>query len=363
MTAADKSVKKIIHVDMDAFYASVEQRDNPELKGKPVVVGGTPEDRGVVAACSYEARRFGIHSAMATATAIKLCPQVVVLYPRFDAYEKVSSQIRSIFLEYTELVEPLSLDEAFLDVTENKKNMPVATEIAKEIRKRIFEKTGLTASAGVSYNKFLAKVASDFNKPDGLTVIPPAKAQQFIDRLDIGRFYGVGKVTEKHMLALGIRKGADLRKRSMQELTEEFGRSGEFFYNLSRGIDDRPVENEWIRKSVGKETTFRQDIEEKERMIETLEEISFELEEYAQKHNIMAKTITLKVKYFDFVQITRRRTIDAYVNDANTIMKNAAELLKNTEAEKKKVRLLGISLSNFEVEYRESSRDQLELDL
>jgi DNA polymerase-4 len=332
---------------MDAFYASVEQRDRPEIKGKPVIVGGNPNSRGVVAACSYEAREFGIHSAMASATAYKLCPEAVFIRPRFDAYRAVSSEIREIFYEYTDLVEPLSLDEAFLDVTENFKGMPSATLIAREIRKKIYEKTGkLTASAGVSFNKFLAKVASDINKPDGITVITPDMADEFINKLPIRKFFGVGKVTEEKMLNLGIKTGADLKKYKKEQLIQIFGKSGSYFYDIAHGMDDRPVEPNRIRKSIGKETTFSEDIDDTDQMIEILDDIAVRLENSLIKREENGRTITLKVKYFDFQSITRSVTIDGSADNATVIMKHIRLLLSKTEAGKKKVRLLGISIKS-----------------
>ena len=334
---------------MDAFYASVEQRDRPELKGKSVIVGGDPNSRGVVAACSYEARKFGVHSAMASVTAYRLCPDAVFIRPRFDMYRAVSAQIRKIFHEYTDLVEPLSLDEAFLDVTENYKGMPSATLIAREIKKKIFQRTGgLTASAGVSFNKFLAKVASDMNKPDGITVITPDMAGEFIDRLPIRKFFGVGKVTEEKMLNLGIKTGADLKKYKKQQLIQIFGKSGRYFYNIAHGLDERPVEPNRIRKSIGKETTFSEDIDDTKRMIEILEDIAVKLENSLIKRDAKGRTITLKVKYFDFQSITRSLTIDEPADNAAVIMKHIRPLLSKTEAGDKKVRLLGISISNFD---------------
>jgi DNA polymerase-4 len=342
-------MRKIIHIDMDAFYASVEQRDRPEIKGQPVIVGGDPNSRGVVAACSYEAREFGIHSAMASSTAYKLCPEAVFIRPRFDAYRAVSSEIREIFYEYTDLVEPLSLDEAFLDVTENFKGMPSATLIAREIKKKIYEKTGkLTASAGVSFNKFLAKVASDVNKPDGITVITPEMADEFIDRLPIRKFFGVGKVTEEKMLNLGIKTGADLKKFKKERLIELFGKSGNYFYDIAHGMDERPVEPNRVRKSIGKERTFSEDIDDTYEMLEILEDIAVRLENSLTKRDAKGRTITLKIKYFDFQSITRSVTIDEAADNASVIIKFVKPLLSKTEAGNKKVRLLGISVSNFD---------------
>ena len=341
--------RKIIHIDMDAFYASVEQRDRAELRGQPVIVGGDPKSRGVVAACSYEAREFGIHSAMASSTAYRLCPDAVFIRPRFDVYRSVSSDIRKIFCEYTDLVEPLSLDEAFLDVTENYMNMASATLIAREIKKNIFDRTGkLTASAGVSFNKFIAKVASDMNKPDGITVITPEMADEFIDGLPIRKFFGVGKVTEEKMLNLGIKTGADLKRYRKEQLVQLFGKSGSYFYNIAHGMDDRPVEPNRIRKSIGKETTLIEDIDDTNRMFEILENIADRLENSLNKREAKGRTITLKLKYFDFQSITRSVTIDEPADSASVIMKYVRPLLSKTEADKKKVRLLGISISNFD---------------
>jgi DNA polymerase-4 len=341
--------RKIIHIDMDAFYASVEQRDRPGLKGKPVIVGGDPQSRGVVAACSYEARKFGIHSAMASSTAYRLCPDAVFIRPRFDMYRAVSEQIREIFCEYTDLVEPLSLDEAFLDVTENYLGMPSATLIAREIKKKIYERTGkLTASAGVSFNKFIAKVASDMNKPDGITVITPGMADEFIDRLPIRKFFGVGKVTEEKMLSFGIKTGADLKKFNKEKLIQLFGKSGSYFFNIAHGYDERPVEPNRIRKSIGKETTLLEDIDDTGQMSEILENIAVRLENSLNKRDAKGRTITLKMKYFDFQSITRSVTIDEPADSAAVIMKYVRPLLSKTEAGEKKVRLLGISISNFD---------------
>jgi DNA polymerase-4 len=334
---------------MDAFYSSVEQRDKPELKGKPVIVGGDPNSRGVVAACSYEARKFGVHSAMASSMAYKLCPQAVFIRPRFDVYRAVSSEIREIFYEYTDLVEPLSLDEAFLDVTNNYKGMASATYIAREIKRKIHERTGkLTASAGVSFNKFIAKVASDIKKPDGITVITPEMADEFIDKLPIRKFFGVGKVTEEKMLNLGIKTGADLKQFKKAKLIELFGKSGGYFYNIAHGMDDRPVEPNRIRKSIGKEITLLEDIDDTDQMLEILDNIADRLENSLMKRDAKGRTITLKIKYSDFQSITRSVTIDEPADNASVIMKYVKPLLSKTEAGIKKVRLLGISVSNFD---------------
>jgi DNA polymerase-4 len=342
-------IHKIIHIDMDAFYASVEQRDRPGLKGKPVIVGGDPQSRGVVAACSYEARKFGIHSAMASSTARRLCPGAVFIRPRFEVYKSVSSQIRDIFCEYTDLVEPLSLDEAFLDVTQNRKGMKSATLIAREIKKKIYERTGkLTASAGVSFNKFLAKVASDVNKPDGITVIPPEAADEFIEQLPIRKFFGVGRVTEEKMHGLGIKTGADLRKFDKTRLIQLFGKTGGYYYDIAHGLDERPVDPDRIRKSIGKETTLPEDIDDIEQMVEILENLSFKVENSLISSEARGRTVTLKVKYFDFKSITRSITVEEPVESAVTIMKYVTPLLSKTAAGEKKVRLLGITISNFD---------------
>lgn len=339
--------RKIIHIDMDAFYAAVEVRDNPDLKGKPVVIGGKPDSRGVVSTCSYEARKYGIHSAMPCIQAYRLCPQAIFLLPNFSKYKTVSQQIREIFFQYTDLVEPMSLDEAFLDVTKNKKNIPYATEIAKEIKEKIFQKTLLTASAGVSFNKFLAKVASDYKKPDGLTVITPKNADQFINRLPIRKFFGVGKVTEKKMVNLGIKNGWDLKQKSLQYLVANFGKNGNYFYQIAHCLDNRPVNPHRIRKSIGTERTFVQDINDLKTMQEYIQKFADEISTWLKKHQKKAKTITLKVKYYDFIQVTRSITLSFYCDEASTILHNALALLNKTEAGQKKIRLLGISLSNL----------------
>jgi DNA polymerase-4 len=341
------AARKIIHIDMDAFYASVEQRDNPDFRGKPVIVGGTPKQRGVVAACSYEARKFGIHSAMATATALRMCQQAILVTPDFKKYSKASSEIHKIFHQYTDLVEPLFLDEAYLDVTENKLGMNSATQIASEIKEKIYEKTGLTASAGVSYCKFLAKIASGFKKPDGLTVVTPQKAISFIDNLPIGSFNGVGKVTEKNMLSLGIKNGLDLRKKPLNFLGEHFGKSGEWFYNLAHGIDDSPVISNWDRKSMGREETYPEDILDINEIKKYLEQLCFDVEKDLRSEDLKGRTITLKIKYLDFKQITRSVTIGRAVQSGATIYGHILKLLEKTLAGKKKIRLFGVSIHNF----------------
>lgn len=332
---------------MDAFYASVEQRDRPAFKGKPVIVGGDPGKRGVVAACSYEARRYGIKSAMPASVAFRLCPHGIFLRPRFDVYRQVSRRIREIFFEYTDLVEPLSLDEAFLDVTENKKKMLSATLIALEIKREIYEKIQLTSSAGVSFNKFLAKVASDFNKPDGITIVTPDQADAFIEKLPIRKFFGVGEVTEKKMHALGIRTGADLRKKDKNDLILHFGKSGRYFYEIAHGMDMRQVIPDRVRKSIGKEVTLQEDTDDLQKIMEILTRLALKLEAMIRQQSIEGMTITLKVKYFDFQMVTRSLTDSDPIKHADLMMQHVGCLLKNTDAGKKKIRLLGITISNF----------------
>jgi DNA polymerase-4 len=342
------ALRKIVHVDMDAFYASVEQRDNPNLKGKPVIVGGDPRSRGVVAACSYEARKFGIHSAMACATAYRLCPQAIFIRPRFDVYKAVSHQIREVFFRYTELVEPLSLDEAFLDVTVNKPGITSATQIAQQIRGQIVRITrGLTASAGVSFNKFLAKVASDCNKPDGITVITPEQAPAFINQLPIRKFFGVGKVTEERMHQLGIKTGADLKKFSLERLTDLFGKAGNYYYHIAHGQDNRRVEPDRIRKSYGKETTLEMDIDDTDQMLAILDGLARKVVDGLHREGRQGLTLALKIKYHDFKTVTRSVTGSEPFTDAELIMDHLQQLLANTEAGDTKVRLLGLSVSNF----------------
>lgn len=336
---------KIIHIDMDAFYASVEQRDTPEYRNKPVIVGGSPQGRGVVAAASYEARKFGIHSAMPASRAVKLCPKAIFITPRFDVYKEVSLQIREIFYEYTDLVEPLSLDEAYLDVTENRYGNPSATLIAREIKKQIKQKTGLTASAGVAGNKFLAKIASDLDKPDGLCVITPDKAEIFIENLEISKFYGVGKATSKKMESLGIRTGADLKKWDEIDLVKQFGKAGHHYYKIARGIDNRSVKPDRIRKSVGKERTFSEDVSDLEWITDFLDELAGKVSGSMTKMNAAGKTITLKVRYSDFETVTRSYTLPNFTNRAEDLATISKKLLNETEAGIREVRLLGISVS------------------
>ncbi|WP_297869100.1 DNA polymerase IV [uncultured Flavobacterium sp.] len=337
--------RKIIHVDMDAFYASVEQMDNPELKGKPLAVGGS-EVRGVVSAASYEARKFGVRSAISGIQAKKLCPDLIFVRPRFDRYKEISKKIRKIFHDYTDLVEPLSLDEAYLDVTENKKGNPSATLIAQEIRKRIFEEVGLTASAGISVNKFVAKIASDYNKPNGQKTVNPDEVEAFLEKLDIKKFYGVGKVTAEKMYQLGIFTGYDLKQKTLEYLEKHFGNSGFHYYQICRGIHNSAVKPNRKIKSVGAERTFGENLSSEIFMEERLQSIAKELEKRLQKSKISGKTITLKIKYSDFSLQTRSKTLPYFVSDKNIILDVAKDLLYQ-ERLRNSVRLLGISIHNL----------------
>jgi len=339
--------RKIIHIDMDAFFASVEQRDNPGLRGKPVAVGGSRR-RGVVAAASYEARQFGVYSAMPSVIAQQKCPGLIFVKPNFDVYKAVSAQIREIFHRYTDLVEPLSLDEAFLDVTQNKMDITIATDIAHQIKQRIRDTTGLTASAGVSMNKFLAKIASDVNKPDGLFVIKPHQAQAFIEQLPIGKFFGVGKVTEQKMKTLGIHNGADLRRWRQQDLLQHFGKAGQYFFDVAQGQDDRPVRAQRQRKSVGAESTFSDDLCSLDELRESLCDIAAEVAARVHKAGVYGRTITLKIKFSDFNQITRSHTLNDAICDEASLREVALRLLPQGYSEGQQVRLLGITLSNLQ---------------
>lgn len=331
---------------MDAFFASVEQRDNPELRGKPVAVGGS-RARGVVAAASYEARKFGVHSALASKIATQRCPHLIFVKPRFDVYSAVSRQIREIFYSYTDLVEPLSLDEAYLDVTENKIGMPSATIIAKEIKARILEDTGLTASAGVSFNKFLAKIASDMDKPNGFTLITPDMAEELVAQLAIEKFYGIGKVTAGKMKSMGIMTGADLRERTEEELLRHFGKVGRYYYHISRAQDERPVQPHRIRKSIGSERTFEVDLTEEEDMLAQLEHLSQEVAHDMSRLQAEAKTVTLKIKYSDFTLNTRSKTYLSNFSSAEAVFTLARDLLRTPQLPQFPVRLLGISVSSL----------------
>lgn len=358
MTTGSVDIRKIIHVDMDAFYASVEQLDQPDLKGKPVAVGGS-SDRGVVAAASYEARRFGVRSAMASKVARRKCPDLIFVKPRFSRYKEISNQIRNIFFEYTDLVEPLSLDEAYMDVTFAKKGLPSATLIAKEIRQRIFEETGLTASAGVSYNKFLAKVASDVNKPNGIFVVTPKQAKAFIEELEVKKFFGIGKVTASKLNKMGVWYGKDLLKIERLELVKAFGKAGNYYYNICRGIDERPVQPSRERKSVGAENTFGKDIYESEDLEKELFRIAEKVWERTSQSDVKAKTLTLKYKYADFEQHTRSKTLETFFQTKETFWEESKKLLHSDEGFSKGIRLLGLTLSNFQ--HEEIVKDAVQL--
>ena len=350
-------MNKIIHVDMDQFFAAVEQRDHPELKGKPIAVGHDAE-RGVVSTASYEARRFGVHSAQSIQVAKRLCPQLIIVEPHFQKYKAVSAQLHEIFHDYTDLIEPISLDEAFLDVTEIKTmvstNRPMvstnsqrmwAMDIAREIKQRIRETTGLTASAGVSYCKFLAKVASDWRKPDGLTVIHPDRALDFISQLKIEKIWGVGQKTAEKMHRMGIFTGLDLRNTSLSRLTQEFGKMGQVFYDFSRGIDNRPVISEWERKSVSCEQTFESDINENAAVTIHLYHTVLELVRRIEKNDFEGRTLTLKVKFLDFQQITRSITVDHILRTKDEILPLAKQLMQQVEFHSHPIRLLGLGVS------------------
>jgi DNA polymerase IV len=342
----EPSVRKIIHVDMDAFYASVEQRDDPSLRGRAVAVGGM--HRGVVAAASYEARKFGVRSAMPSVTALRRCPDLVFVKPRFDVYKEVSRQIRAIFADYTPLVEPLSLDEAYLDVTEDLKGIGVATEIAREIRARIRSETELTASAGVSYNKFLAKLASDQNKPDGLCVVPPGRGEPFVAALPVKRFHGVGPKTAEKMARLGIETGADLHAQSLAFLTHNFGSAGEYYHNLARGICNRQVKPNRPWKSIGAEDTFFDDLRDEEALTAELDRISRTVWRRIDEKGLSGRTVTLKVKYQDFRIITRARSLDRAVAGREEFLEIGCGLLRSVLPAEKGIRLLGLTLSNLD---------------
>lgn len=353
--------RKIIHIDMDAFYASVEQRDNPEYKNKPIVVGGAGV-RGVVSAASYEARKYGIFSAMSGKLAKLKCPSVIFVKPRFEVYKNVSQQLRKIFLEYTDLVEPLSLDEAYLDVTLHKKGRPSATLIAKEIKQRIKSELNLTASAGISINKFLAKVASDYKKPDGLFLIKPEDAEVFIEKLPIEKFYGVGKVTAEKMHKLNIFNGANLKSFSQQVLVKNFGKQGIYYYNIARAIDHRKVQPNKKRKSVGAENTFEYDIEDKNEMLVELEKIAKTLFNRIKKTEYYGRTVTLKIKFSDFKQITRSKTHFVPINSYDLLWNTASQIFKTTNLQNLKVRLLGIYVSNAILQNKNKQFLQLTID-
>lgn len=346
----DLPIRKIIHVDMDAFYASVAQMDHPELKGKPIAVGGGGV-RGVISAASYEARKFGVKSAMSGNLAIKLCPHLIFVKTDFERYTEISKQVRQIFYDYTDLVEPLSLDEAYLDVTENKKGLPSATLIAEEIRQRIFNEVGLTASAGISINKFIAKVASDYNKPNGQKTVNPEDVLSFLEALDIRKFYGVGKVTAEKMYQKGIFTGKDLKLKSLDYLEANFGKSGRYYYEVVRGIHNSLVKPNRIRKSLAAERTFTENLSSEIFLLEKLERIAEEVSKRLHKNKVSGKTLTLKIKYSDFTLQTRSKTLAYFVSDKALILETAKDLLYQ-EKLSNSVRLLGISLSNLNTDQK-----------
>jgi DNA polymerase-4 len=343
-----EQIRKIIHIDMDAFYASIEQRDHPELRGKAIVVGGDPTKRGVVATCSYEARKYGIHSAMAAQQAYQRCPQAIFLRPRFDVYRSVSAQIMSIFRSYTELVEPLSLDEAYLDVTDNYKGITSATHIAQAIKKQIYTEMGLTASAGVSFNKFIAKLASDYHKPDGLTVVSPQQAVRFLEHIPIDKFFGVGKVTAARLRALKIETGADLKRLSEEELQQLLHKQGNILYHYVRGEDNRPVQPARIRKSIGKETTLVEDSADPEQLLQIMRQMAELVESRLKELDIAGKTITLKLRWSNFQLLTRSITVPIATQDARKIISILTPVLRGQlQVEKRPVRLVGVTISHL----------------
>lgn len=354
--------RKIIHIDMDAFYASVEQRDNPEYRGKPIIVGGLPQGRGgVVATASYEARRFGVRSAMPSKKAQQLCPHAIFVRPRFAAYKEVSQKIREIFHRYTDLIEPLSLDEAYLDVTNDKQQIGSAIDIAKLIKQAIKEELNLTASAGVSVNIFVAKIASDINKPDGLTFIGPSKIESFMESLPVEKFHGIGRVTAEKMKRMNLFNGADLKKLTEEQLVLHFGKAGKFYYKIVRGIDDREVQPNRETKSVGAEDTFAYDLTDIDEMYSELDKIAKTVSDRLHRYQLKGRTLTLKVKYSDFKQITRNQSFLHEINDLKTIAQTAKDLLLKTFNDEQKIRLLGITLSNFNEILRPMDTSQLEL--
>ena len=354
-------MRKIIHLDMDAFFASIEQRDRPELRGRPVIVGGRPEQRGVVSTCSYEARRFGVHSAMPTRTALALCPQAELLRPDFRKYRAVSLTIRRILREATERIEAVSIDEAYLDVTENLLGEVSAEKIARHLQRRIFEETHLTASAGVSCNKFLAKIGSDYRKPAGLTVIPPERAREFLAELPIRRFHGIGEVSAARLLSMNIRTGADLLRMPLETLRALFGKTGEFYYRCVRGIDDRPVEEPRDPKSISREITFAGDLTDRRRLRITMRTLARQVARRARRHHLAGGSVTLKIKYADFQQITRTVSLPRPSADGEVIGEAAVKLAAKSEAGKRPVRLVGVGIGALS-DPDAATPEQLEFD-
>ncbi|MEM9092940.1 MAG: DNA polymerase IV [Cyanobacteria bacterium P01_F01_bin.53] len=356
-------MRKVVHIDMDAFFASVEQRDFPNYRNQPIAVGGTPAQRGVVATASYEARKFGVRSAMPSRTALQLCPQLIFVPPRFDIYRSVSQQIQEIFFRYTDLVEPLSLDEAYLDVTDNKLGIDSATRIARLLRQDIRRETNLTASAGVSCNKFLAKIASGMQKPDGLYVIPPAKAEAFVDELAIEEFFGIGPATAKKLIAMGVKSGADLKQQTLETLVEQFGKRGHHFYSIARAIDQRPVEPDRLRKSIGVERSYVKDLSSPETISEALGALADSLQARLEKHGCRGRTLTLKVKYSNYEQVTRSLTLETSFHEREIVLELASDLLRMTEVNARPVRLLGLTASNISNETDARVPQQLSLPI
>jgi DNA polymerase-4 len=363
MAENGRPVRKIIHVDMDMFYAAVELLERPELRNQPVVVGGSPQSRSVVTTANYVARKYGIHSAMSCSEAYRRCPECVFIKPDFPKYQKYSQIIRSIFFNYTDLVEPLSLDEAYVDVTVNKAAEPSATRIAVAIKKEIFEQTGLTASAGVAPNMFVAKIASDFKKPDGLTVVPPERVLDFIRPLPVRRIPGIGPVSDAHMAKLGIRTVDDLAKQTREWLEEHFGSFGQYLWEIARGIDEREVTPSWERKSLGEEETFERDLLDVREIEDYLRDCARRVFDQLTKEGKRARTVTLKIKYYDFRSITRRRTLEDFIATPDEIFAVVRDLLARTDAGRVKIRLAGISLSSFNQKEKVGHAEQFQQSL
>jgi DNA polymerase IV len=360
--AGGSAQRKIIHIDMDAFYASVEQRDNPDLRGRPVAVGG-PEQRGVVAAASYEARKFGVRSAMPSVTAKRQCPDLIFVKPRFEVYKAISRQIREIFAEHTLIIEPLSLDEAYLDVTENLQGIPLARDVALRIREKIKAETGLNASAGISYNKFLAKLASDHRKPNGQYVISPEMGPSFVEALPVGKFHGIGPATSAKMNGLGIFTGMDIRNQTLEFMNANFGKSGAYYYWISRGVDDRPVRANQIRKSIGAENTFSADLTTFDAMAAELRPLINKVWRHCESTGNRGRTVTLKIKFFDFEIITRSRSVPTVVSSRDELESLAVALLQVDMPFPKSVRLLGVSMSSLQTQGDDGAVPQLDLPI
>ncbi|WP_176012587.1 DNA polymerase IV [Victivallis sp. Marseille-Q1083] len=354
--------RKIIHIDMDAFYASIEQRDHPEWRGKPLIIGGSPEERGVVSTCSYEARVFGIHSAMPTKTAVRLCPDGIFQPVDMPKYKRVSGRIQDILHRFSDRVEPVSIDEAYLDVTENAQKQPSATLVARAIQRAIYEETMLTASAGVSYNKFLAKIASDLHKPCGLTVITPKNATRFLEQLPIEKFHGIGRATAGRLKGMGVKCGGDLKKFEREALIGLFGKNGSYYYDIVRGIDLRPVETEYERKSYGREITFPHDLDNLDEIVEHVRRLSGRVAQLLAREGLAGRTVTLKVRYENFQTVTRSMSVTVPVGEGRVIAAIAEALLKRTEAGARQVRLLGVTMSNFPTGAEQNAPIQLEFD-